>query len=321
MERTRRIFMSVAVKIKTFLKGIYSVISVLSTLTIFTSLVLFLVGRLGFNNICDDDLIMQQIKNQLPDNLTISDIYIENIHGLENESIIVLASDGEGHQIANQLLIFDKIENDILNRINNLFGYGSNYRLSYSFSLEYLDERLSYLGYFIEIEYLIDLTGDLSKEIIIKFMPYPSGNGAYYETGIFSYSYEKHTYYLLGTYPCLDSSENQESEKTERNYYNKNETFHLVSGLKYYGEYLAQDEYGTVLIRTERIWGDDEANYDPHRYTISVFRPQYDTKNDELKWNKSFSKDTKKRVSYCSDEYITNFLKKNDINVRILDKL
>ena len=93
MERTKRIFMGVAEKIKTFLKGIYSVISVFSTLTIFTSLVLFLVGRLGFNNICDDDLIMQQIKNQLPDNLTISDIYIENIHGLENESIIVLASD------------------------------------------------------------------------------------------------------------------------------------------------------------------------------------------------------------------------------------
>lgn len=309
-------------KICFFLTEVYSIISVLSTLTIFSALVLFLIGKFMVRNICDDDLTMQKIQEQMPDNLSISSIYMEDIHGFGNESIIILASDSEvGNEIANQLLIFDKVDNDILNKINNLYGYGSNYKLSYSFSLEYLDKKWSELGYLLEIVDIVDLTDDISKEIVVRFMPMDEwgsvgGNGGYYETGIFSYSYDKHTYYLLGTYPSYDDDRSPKSESYERNYYNANEKFCLEQGLsKFYNEYFAKDDWSVVLVRTELIMGEGETYYDPHRYTISVFRPMYDTSKDELKWEVQFSKDTDDCISECSKDFVRVFLEENGISI------
>lgn len=300
----------------------YKFIELLSNLTIFSALVLFLIGKFVVRNICDDDLTMQRIQDQIPDNLSILNIYMEDIHGFGNESIIILASDSDvGNEIANQLLIFDKVDNGILNKINNLYGYGSNYKLSYSFSLEYFDKKWSELGYLLEIVDIVDLTDDISKEIVVRFMPMDewgsvAGNGGYYETGIFSYSYDKHTYYLLGTYPSYGDDRSLKSESYERNYYNANEKFCLEQGLsKFYNEYFAKDNWSVVLVRTELILGEGEVYYDPHRYTISVFRPMYDTSKDELKWEVCFSKDTDDCIRECSKDFVQNFLKENGISI------
>ena len=93
----------------------------MSTLTIFSALIFFIIGKTKLGNINDDDLTMHRIRSQLPDNLTISDIHLEDIHSLGNDSMIVLAVDDNMSEIANQLLIFDKVDNNILNQVNNPF--------------------------------------------------------------------------------------------------------------------------------------------------------------------------------------------------------
>lgn len=262
---------------------------------------------------------MQRIKKQLPDGLEISDIYMEDIHGLGNDTMVVLAVNNDGGKNANQFLIFDKVDNDILNQFNNLLGYGSNYRLSYLFSLESpYDEDVR--GYSLEILDTIDLTGDLSKEIIVKFMPYPAGNGAYYQIGIFTYSYEKHTYYLLGTYPEailyeaneLISTIFHEEGASDKNYYNQNEVFELEYSSKYNNDFFMETNLEeVVLVRTERIWGD-ESNADPHRFTVSLFEPVYDSEIDELRWRVLFSEETDEYIEYCTQEYVQKFLKEKN---------
>lgn len=308
--------------LKSFIKTLYSIIDVLSTLTIFSALIFFIIGKTKLGNINDDDLTMHRIRSQLPDNLTISDIHLEDIHSLGNDSMIVLAVDDNMSEIANQLLIFDKVDNNILNQVNNPFGYGSNYKLSYSFSLEDTVANPIY-SYSLEIIDIIDLTGDLSKEIIVKFMPYPSGNGAYYQIGIFSYSYETHTYYLLGTYPrqelydvdCISDSYIistifHKGTPLQNNYYDKKEIFELEYGSKYNNDFFVESKnHGTILIRTEQVWGK-EGNSDPHKYTITLFEPIYDHQTNELYWNVLFSKESDAYMDYCSQEYVLQFLEK-----------
>ena len=68
------------------------VISVISTLTIFSAVLLFAIGQLGLESSCDDDLIMHNIKKQIPDNLEITSITTQDIHGFGNNSPLDLAS-------------------------------------------------------------------------------------------------------------------------------------------------------------------------------------------------------------------------------------
>lgn len=239
--------------------------------------------------------------------------------------MVVLATDNKGTPVANQLLIFDKIENDILNKANNLFGYGSSYKLSLSFSLDdpNVDPDFS-MGYSLKILDTIDLTGDLSKEIIVQFMAQPSGTSGYYQIGIFSYSYDTHTYYLLGTYPSsnlYDVSQMQypnivstvfhQGDYRQRNLYNKNELFNLEYGTMDDNSFFITNEYSTYLIRTQMIWGPKESHIDAHRHIVSVFQPHFDSITNELEWSVMFSKETDKYISYCSKEFIQEFLQNN----------
>ena len=332
---TKKIFSKIIKKvisffliIKIFIDIVVEVIEKSSVLAVFF---LYIFGKILVGDLCDDDLTMNRIKEQLPSNLTISSIHREDLHGFGNESIIVLAADRDmGEKVANQLLILDKVDNDILNKIVNLLGFGSNYKLSYSFSLEYLDDEWSKLGYMLEITDIIDLTNDTTKEIVVNFEPTNelggmAGNGGYYETGIFSYSYDTHEYYLLGTYPPYERPVPTRKESIQRNYYNKNETFELKAGLnKFYGECFAKTWLSTVLIRSEIIWDMvNESSVDPHRYTISVFKPIYHSDTGTLEWNEVFSSKTDEYFDGNSNlnEYIENFLKENyDSQIEIIEE-
>lgn len=311
------------------IKQIYSVISVISTLTIFTAFILFLIGKVGLASSSDDDLIMRDIKKQIPDNLMITSITPQDIHGFGNDSLIVLASE-YGRDVkgsANQLLVFDKVENDVLNRVYNLFGYGSNYKLTYTFSLASDSDDSSYLlGYSLELLDIVELTGDTSKEIVVKFMSIPAGTSGYYQIGIFSYSFEKHDYYLVGTYPPVDGYQLDperyfwntpaptvlHSETANQyNFYDPSERFALEYGTYDDNDfYLKHTDGSILLVRTQMIWG--ESHVEPHRHVISVFTPQYDREKDELEWNVIFSKETKEYTRYCTEEFVIEFLKEND---------
>lgn len=311
-------------------KKLYMIISVISTLTIFSAVLLFAVGQLGLESSCDDDLIMQNIKKQIPDNLEISSITTQDIHGFGNDSLVVLAADAnaEDESSANQLLIFDKVDNGVLNQIYNFAGYGSNYKLSYMFSLVSENEEFKPFGYALELLDVVELTGDTSKELVVMFMAIPPGTSGYYQIGIFSYSFEKQAYYLVGTYPPVGGYDlNQDNgiyywntpaptilhskNASQYNLYNENERFNLEYGTYDDNDFYIEYNGGVLLVRTQMIWGE-ESHPEPHRHIISVFDPQYNPKKDELEWNVIFSKETTEYTRYCTEEFVIDFLKKND---------
>lgn len=317
-----------AFKVKVVCKKIYGVVSVISTLAIFSAVLLFFIGKLGLETASDDDLIMRNIKKQVPDNLSISSIITYDIHGFGNESIIVLASSEisseQNKGIANQFLVFDKINNDFLNRVYNLFGYGSSYKLSYLFSLESEYDNEWSFGYEVQLLDIIELTGDLSKEIVVKFMATPAGTSGYYQIGVFSYSFETHSYYLLGTYPPSGKYDCNESpylwntpvdtvfnseHASHYNYYDPSYVFDLEFGTHDDNDFYIESTQGkSLLIRTQMIWDKSESHVEPHRHIISVFAPIYDAENDELDWNVIFSQETQDYTRFCTEDFVKNFL-------------
>ena len=312
-------------RVKRSLSKVHSFVSIVSTWAVITALVLFAFGRFFTGDINDNDLIMKGIRDQLPDNLTISNVYMHDIHGFGNDTMFVLANDYDGNDITNQLIIFDKIENQILNQIYNLFGYGSNYKLSYAFSLVSSSKDLNFGYAELNILDLVDLTGDFSKEIIVQFMSLPAGTSGYYQIGIFSYSFDLKKYYLLGTFPPknLDISKSgylQEKVVTvfkdydevsyQTNSYDTSNTFLLEYGTSD-DYYFFVESFETHLIYAERIW--EGARFDPHRYTISIFTPNYNSETGELTWWAIFSKETDEYTEYCSTEFVKDFLVRNGV--------
>ena len=312
-------------------KKTYMVISVFSTLTIFSAVLLFAIGQLGLESSCDDDLIMHNIEKQIPDNLEITSITTQDIHGFGNDSLIVLAANAntEKGSSANQLLVFDKVDNGVLNQIYNFAGYGSNYKLSYMFSLVSEDNNEFFpFGYALKLLDVVELTGDTSKELVVMFMPIPPGTSGYYQIGIFSYSYDKQSYYLVGTYPPVSGYDlNQDNDihywnipaptvlhtgnNSQSNLYDDNERFELEFGTYDDNDFYIESNNGLLLVRTQMIWGE-ESHPEPHRHVISVFDPQYNQEKDELEWNVVFSKETTEYTRYCTEEFVINFLKENE---------
>lgn len=323
-----RKFIPIAWKIT---KKTYMVISIISTLTIFSAVLLFAIGQLGIESSCDDDLIMHNIKKQIPDNLEITSITTQDIHGFGNDSLVVLAANTntEDGSSANQLLVFDKVDNGVLNQIYNFAGYGSNYKLSYMFSLVSEDNsEFKPFGYALELLDVVELTGDTSKELVVMFMAIPSGTSGYYQIGIFSYSFDKQAYYLVGTYPPVGGYDLNQDEgihywntpaptilhtgnNSQSNLYDKNERFELEYGTYDDNDFYIESNNGLLLVRTQMIWGE-ESHPEPHRHIISVFDPQYNQEKDELEWNVVFSKETTEYTPYCTEEFVINFLKENE---------
>ena len=59
------------------------------------------------------------------------------------------------------------------------------------------------------------------------------------------------------------------------------------------------------------IW-DEKSHTEPHRHIISVFSPKYNQEKDELEWNVTFSKETTEYIHYCTEEFVIDFLRKNN---------
>lgn len=304
-------------------------------MTIFSALILFCIGRLGIERTSDDDLIMRNINAQLSDTVKISSITTSDIHGFGNDSIIVLAENeyigsenlGNDTITANQLFIFDKIENDLLNKSYNLFGYGSNYGLKYTFSLQSDFSEFAYWGYSVKLLDMVELTGDTSKELIVKFEPIPSGTSGYYYIGVFSYSFETNSYYILGTFPAADKYElgayYRGSEPVTTVFHSRNASqynsfgseakFQLEQGTADDNDFFIQNDYGTIfLVRTKMIWGEGEGHPSPHRHIVSVFYPNYNLENDELEWRVIFSEETDEYTPYCTENFVVDFLQANN---------
>lgn len=180
-----------------YLKKLYRIIEIVYTLSFFSFLLYFLIGCFFSDNQSDNDLIMKQIKEEISKNGEITSIYVDDIHGFGNNSIIATTQtiDYNAGVETNKLIILDLVENTFLHNIHDPFGLKSSYKTTLSYSLDGENAVLV-----PEIEYVLDIDEDPTKEILVRYNYFGSQYGAY-GPAIFKYSYEKMQYQLIGTYP------------------------------------------------------------------------------------------------------------------------
>lgn len=294
-------------KLVTFLKNVYGIISVLSTITIFSGLVLFLYGRVVRNNISDNDLIMNQIKDEIG-SYDIFSITTADIHGFGNDSIIITAGSNDitVKTAENKLLILDSLENEILRGMNDLVGMKPNYKTTFTYTLS--NENIVFRP---ETEYILDIIGDSTKEIMVKYFVTGSTYGANV-TGVYMYSYEEEKYELIGTYPenekmntsRYDDNGNiiearahmvnthfndglSEAENCIR-CYDGSDYFLLTEGSWYSREYWVDNNIRGRMLVTINI----DKYYNEETY-MNIYETIYNKENNNLSWNLLYSENIK----------------------------
>ena len=317
-----------------FFQNLYRIISIFSTLTIFSGLVLFLYGKMVKSNQSDNDLIMTQIKNELDDS-EIYSITTTDIHGFGNNSIIVTAGNRSWDENdSNKIVILDLISNEILRNMDDLFGMRASYKTTFSYSLE--SENITFQP---ETEYVLDIIGDSTKEIIVKYFVEGSTYGAN-STGIFRYSYENEKYQLIGTYPeskkmdvgIYDNNGNligfhAQKVFTDFNYvrnkdgsyiqcFDGSDHFLLNAGSWYNREYwIDSSVLGRCLVTL-----NDDKYYENLTY-INVYDPIYDKQDFSISWNLLYSENIKEFPhTYSQDDLMRALMKILDGTITIIDK-
>ncbi len=303
------------------LTKLYNIISIIATLTIFSGLILFLYGRIVKSNQSDNDLIMKQIKKEIGNDDIIS-LNTVDIHGFGNNSIIVTTSSNQGiNNDSNNLLILDVVNNEILKGMNDLFGTKSSYKTTFKYTLS--SENIQFVP---KVEYVLDILGDSTKEVIVKYYIWGSNYGAN-GTAIFAYSYEDEAYRLLGTYPdnvkldlnIYDNDGKLVGKKAQiiESCFHKTEAndswiqcsdgkqeFNLNDSSIYSREYWIDSTYeGQELVTVN-------TDYDLNLTYINVYKPYYDSADDTLAWNMLYS------------EYVSDFPRnytQNDLAKTLMD--
>ena len=301
---------------------VYNIISIIATLTIFSGLILFLCGKIVKNNQSDNDLIMKQIKKEIGNDDIIS-LNTADIHGFGNNSIIVTTSNDKGiHNDSNNLLILDTVDNEILKGMNDPFGTKSSYKITFKYTLSSED-----IHFIPDTEYVLDIIGDSTKEIIVKYYIWGSNYGAN-GTAIFAYSYEDEAYRILGTYPDnvkldLNMYDNngrivgKKAQMVESCFYKTDDVyswiqcsdgkheFNLNSGSVYSREYWINSTYEGQELATVNMDYDQSLTY------INIYKPYYDETNDTLAWNMIYSE----YVEDLSRDYTQTDLAKTLMNI------
>ncbi len=180
--------------LKKFFKRVYNFTSVVSTFSVFFGVVLFFIGKITSNNQSDNDLIMQQVRNEVGD-ATITSIYVADIHGFGNDSIVVTASEENIINGQGELIILDSVNNKILSEMNDPLGLKSSYKTTFSQKLSAEGQGL--IPYNVEF---INVDNSPAKELIVQYMVWGSTYYANYPA-IYRYSYESEEYELFGTLP------------------------------------------------------------------------------------------------------------------------
>lgn len=209
--KSKLIFCYVSKRIRTALeklrgaqlaKKLYGIVSVISTLSIFAGILLYVFGKLTSNNQSDNDLIMNQIRNEVGEANIIS-IDVADIHGFGNNSIIITAINDYSSNGVGELLILDVINNRLLSTMNDFLGIKSSYRTTFSHLLS-----AEGIGLYPCDVKVLNLSDDASKEIMVAYEVFGSTFGARYPA-IYKYSYEKTRYELFGTLPIPHYEDNR----------------------------------------------------------------------------------------------------------------
>lgn len=325
------------------LKNIFSILNKISSLAIVGILMLYIIGVVFNISIVKDDIVYNDIKKQIPKNSFISEVVSADIHGLGNNSIIVLVStDVSNDSNPNELLIFDEVGNTFLKYFYRPFKIGSSYILKYRLSLE-SEEEIKYGPTSIEDIELVDLTGDQVKEIVTYWQSFGASDGL--ETPCII-SWQKGEYKLLGSFPpgyddYLSSKEPLEKnivvsegdykpykvKQTEdsreyltngehilpkkHNYYNRDQEIYVSQLMISFDRefYDVNDDGNKELIIYSWKWESSEARRSAHYYRIDVYTPGGLTENNRFDWNLDFSISTPEKVRNV--DYLKKFLLKN----------
>lgn len=287
------------VKVKNFFLRIYGIASVVSTLSIFIGIVLFLIGKITSNNQSDNDLIMSQISKEVG-NATITSINMADIHGFGNESIVVTAGEETSMNGQGELIILDSVNNKILNEMNDPLGLKSSYKTTFSQRLS--SEGQGLFPYNVEF---INVDNSPAKEIIVQYMSWGSAYNVNYPA-IYRYSYELEKYELFGTLPIPYFMDNKfyNADKKVTGYrviYEntsldgiipkqvKSDFCHCIvsDGIKEYDLPVYSDSCVYYWTKTEENYSKNDLvvvykNYDTDKYGINVYCPSEN--NNKLTW-------------------------------------
>lgn len=309
------------------IKKVNHVISIISSYSIFFGIFLFLIGSVGRLNIVEDDLLLNDIKKQLPKNSKISSVLKDDIHGFGNETIIVSAVNRNKNfdnvrQSPNQLFIYDKVENDILRYLYRPLGIGSSYHLKYKLSLSD-NEGDVMLNDLDDIKF-IDLTGDMFKEVIATFNSIGASDGVDLPCII---SWIDGSYRFIGSFPSgyEDYLENTESLKNDlKKTHTQNELYYWNASARDEKIYLngcmrsfnwffldADEDGNDELIVCAWQWRENESRGSEHFYRIDIYKPSYDSaKSNFLEWDLLFSKGTSEKIEKCDLDFVKKFIAK-----------
>ena len=294
------------IKLAEHFKRIYSVISVLSTLTILLGGIYYLWGHLTNNNQSDNDLLMRQIKAEMSDNERMIDMENADIHGFGNNSIIVTTGNAGKvewrEENKNNFIIMDSVQNKILNSMNDFLGLKSSYKTTFSYCIGAQQMHL-----YPKINRVEDLFGDATKEIVIRYGVWGSTYGAYFPA-VFRYSYENESYELAGTYPIAEKADLTQYDDNGDilyskalvvetpfhqaaanggdvyTFYDSDGTFHLTT----YSETYCRDFWaefsniGKMLVAFRYDRDGDES-------FINCYQPLWRESEHELQWNMIYS--------------------------------
>ncbi len=307
------------------LKTLYKIISVISTLSIFAGVILFLWGKITRNNLSDNNLVMKQIRKETGE-VFINSITTADIHGFGNNSIIVTAADTNfPGKPANSFIILDTVNNRVLGNMNDLLGIKSSYKVTLSHKLRYGETELMPTNVKVE-----DICGDSTKEILVMYEVLQSTYGAQFPA-IYRYSYEKEKYELFGTFPIPYYEDNSLISPRTGEPFGYQVLWHYSSFDGYVPEecgdatpgVLADDEreyclpcysqfckaywahYGRMqaLIVSYRVAGSDQAN-------INIYHPHIS--DNKLEWGLARSFDNTGFLWNISAGDIQRFLDDND---------
>lgn len=308
IKNKKELFLVIYNKLIRFLKGLYGIASVVSTLTIFLGGLYYFWGHITNNNQSDNDLIMQQIKDEICGDEQIINIENVDIHGFGSNSIIVTSCNAESlnwdGKDNNKLVIMDCVENEILHSMNDLFGTKSSYKPTFRYSVEAEGMHL-----YPTINCVSDIFGDSTKEILINYYVWGSTYGSYF-TAIFRYSYEHEKYEIVGTYPIVEKSNLIQYDEKGNIVYNKclmvdtefNQTicdnkevyefcdfdklFNLTEYSGYCRDYWAEfSNLGRMLVVVKDDRYSDEV-------LVNCYQPLWEEKEKKLKWNTIYSEYT-----------------------------
>lgn len=292
-------------KICKLFSGLYRIVSVISTLAIFSGSIIYIYGMISNNNMSDNDLIMRQINEELENGERIESITTDDIHGFGKNSIIVTSSNFPqkyGENSNARFIIMETVENEILNNMNNLFGTNSEYKTTFSYNL------ISQ-GLIPKTNIVMDIVGDDTKEIIIDYECWGSTFGAYY-SAIFMYSYEKMQYELIGTYPVV-RKENLQHCIIVDNYFNKmpDDEYHYNNFTDSFGNtfnltsysYYCRDYWMKLSSTFDCLVVFEFYKTEP-RCLVNIYQTYYRDGENSINWNLMYSEyvETSKDLNFRS---------------------